>query len=308
MENLNSIKQKTLDQIDKEYRWIKSSGMNVSYRADIKAWTTKDYDKFKPLLGQRDVSPHNLSKKIRFLDNYLDGTNGELEKIKVNERFEIIDGQHRIEIAKKFNLEVPFEIIEGWGIKTTRVLNSNIVNWSASTHLKSIATEGKREGFRKFQRFIDEFNTNAPEGQEVPIGAIAATVLDKYSGLQERDIITDRDIEIKDENEIRKHLNFLREVRKIKLERFNPKHVNIVLACALLFLIKKAGADPNELLKVLERESFNLTPQTGIENYMGVLEEMYNFRKRDGKRIDVVNAFKDYKREARAKRYRYERK
>lgn len=58
-------------------------------------FTTKDYSKFKHLEGNRNiVKPHLKRLKASMEKNYL------FSPILINEKHEIIDGQHRFEVCK----------------------------------------------------------------------------------------------------------------------------------------------------------------------------------------------------------------
>lgn len=71
--------------------------------------------------------------------------------ILVNERKEIIDGQHRFEALKSLNLPVYYVIGEGLSIDDARVLNIDQRNWTPMDYAESYATSGDES----YQIYLD---------------------------------------------------------------------------------------------------------------------------------------------------------
>ena len=73
---------------------------------------TTDYSMFQTLEGNRNLNKLHLKRlKNSFQKKYL------LSPIIVNEKFEIIDGQHRFEAGKQLGLPINFLIAPNYGIK-----------------------------------------------------------------------------------------------------------------------------------------------------------------------------------------------
>lgn len=281
----------------KESIFLKKAGINIiDYIDDKHIWLTKDYDKFKKLKAQRDVSESNINKKIENIDGYLKSMGGYMEEIEVNEKLEVIDGQHRIEVAKRLGLPLPFIIKEGWDIKTARALNSNNVDWSVATHVKSKADEGNLPGFKMLQEFYDIYCNNCSKAESLRKDIISAVVLGRYSGITSKESSRE-DVDLKtDKREtIVKYLEFLRKINSIRLENFSTKRMNATFAFAVLFLVREAKADMDKLYDVICRDSHILMPQSGLESSIRLLNDRYNFNKRkEYTRIDAVSAYKEY--------------
>ncbi|EOS7807262.1 ParB N-terminal domain-containing protein, partial [Enterococcus hirae] len=88
-----------------------------------KIFVTKDYAKFKKLKGNRQIKKNqNLEESIK--------NSGIMIPIEVNEHFEILDGQNRFELAKKWNQLIPYRILDGSGIQEVIELNSTTKSWT----------------------------------------------------------------------------------------------------------------------------------------------------------------------------------
>ena len=66
--------------------------------------STTDYNKFRKLNGNRPVRPNHVKRIVESMQKQLLPT-----FIEVNEHYEIIDGQHRIEALKELELPVGFK-------------------------------------------------------------------------------------------------------------------------------------------------------------------------------------------------------
>jgi len=78
---------------------------DILYTAQI--FSTKDYDMFSPYVGQpkqrAELNANNISKTM-----IRDGKN--MEPIVINDNFEILDGNTRFYVAKKYNLNLVFRM------------------------------------------------------------------------------------------------------------------------------------------------------------------------------------------------------
>ena len=102
--------------------------------------TTRNYEQFTLLDGNRKINHLKVEKlKKSMMNNYVPAP------IIVNNKNEIIDGQHRFEAIKSLNLALYYCSIGRIGIEETRVLNMNGVPWKNKEHLHSYMTKEKKE-------------------------------------------------------------------------------------------------------------------------------------------------------------------
>lgn len=79
---------------------------------DVKTYKTNDYSIFKSIMGNRTINLKNVNNIINNIKK-----NGLLPTvIIVNEKMEVIDGQHRLQALKELNLPVYYQIKEGLSI------------------------------------------------------------------------------------------------------------------------------------------------------------------------------------------------
>jgi len=116
-----------------------------------KIFYTTDYSKFNTLAGNRQVNIAHVKKlESSFDEEYL------ISPILVNEKFQIIDGQHRFEAAKNLKLPIYYYMIQGYELSQVQRLNTNLKEWKMIDYLESYASLGYKE-YILFKRFMSEF-------------------------------------------------------------------------------------------------------------------------------------------------------
>lgn len=63
-------------------------------------------------------------------------------RIVVNERYEVIDGQARLEVAKRHGFTIYVDVVSGIGAEACRAMNSSMSNWSTIDYIRSYASDG----------------------------------------------------------------------------------------------------------------------------------------------------------------------
>lgn len=103
---------------------------------------TTDYDLFKRVKGNRPVDINHIkSLMVSVAQRNL------LENIPliVNDKMEVIDGQHRLEVSRAMNLPVYFITVPGGSIEDIRRLNSYSRPWSVADYLESYIDLGLKD-------------------------------------------------------------------------------------------------------------------------------------------------------------------
>lgn len=103
-------------------------------------YRTTDYSKFKKLEGNRGIADDRVNKIKASLNKvgYI------LNPLIINEKFEIIDGQGRLETFKEMSIPVDYVIAEGKGIDECIAMNINQTNWKLIDYIKSYADRGDK--------------------------------------------------------------------------------------------------------------------------------------------------------------------
>ena len=114
-------------------------------------YKTTDYDRFSLIEGNRKSNSLHIRRlKYSMIRHQL------MSIIIVNEKFQIIDGQHRFQACKEANLPIYYMICEGYKLQEVKILNLNSSNWNKTTFLRSYSSLGFSE-YQKFEEFMRKF-------------------------------------------------------------------------------------------------------------------------------------------------------
>ena len=100
-------------------------------------YKTEDYEIFKFMGGNRNINSaqlHRLEQSIN--EQYIQ------VPIIVNEKMQIIDGQHRYTVLKSLKKPIYYIQIEGLGLKEVQRLNTINKNWSIGDYMTSYCNQG----------------------------------------------------------------------------------------------------------------------------------------------------------------------
>lgn len=162
--------------------------------------STKQYDKFKLIEGNRNLVPGHLARlTVSILQKNLLAQN----PIIVNERFEVIDGQHRLEIAKSNDLEIFYLVVPGASIEEVVVLNANNRSWNGTDFLNSYASRGRKD-YIWLRRFMDDYSISLTQAlaflyghdsswssRSIRSGKLAINEAQKENAVQRADVLYD---------------------------------------------------------------------------------------------------------------------
>lgn len=104
--------------------------------------TTKDYKLFKRVWHNRKLDPSHLKNLTASIakKNLLAYT-----PIIVNKFMEVIDGQHRLEVAKTSNLDIYYMVADDIATGDILLLNANEKPWGMQDFLVSWINQGKKD-------------------------------------------------------------------------------------------------------------------------------------------------------------------
>ena len=115
-------------------------------------YRTNDYNKFKRLEGNRDVDP----KKVKKIKKSIEDVGYISNPIIVNENFEVIDGQHRLQALKELGKPIEYIIQKRLNIKEVLYMNVNQEKWGMMDYIKSHAELGN-ESYKRLLDLIEQF-------------------------------------------------------------------------------------------------------------------------------------------------------
>ena len=116
----------------------------------LDVYKTHDLSIFKKIRGNRPRNPQHVTR----IKNSILKHGMLFRPILVNENYDVLDGQHRLEGAKETGTFIYYIILEGRGLGSVHVLNLNQNNWSQQDFLESYADMGMMD-YKVLQNFAE---------------------------------------------------------------------------------------------------------------------------------------------------------
>ena len=229
-------------------------------------YVTEDYQKFKRLEGNRSVLEIRVKKIIRSI-----GAVGQIPgPIIVNEDFEVIDGQGRLEAAQRLGLPVYYMIIPNIGIDECIAMNMNQSNWALIDYIESYAETGNASYLYLLQ-ILKEF------GKVFQAKVIMNTVTGKFDNNSR--IVKSGELQFTKEDysrskQVLRYLtDFVPAISRI------DGHTEFYYM-ALAFTYFDPEVDNVRMLEKVNALRANLIPVTTIQQALEQIEDTYNNRVR----------------------------
>lgn len=129
---------------------------------------TKDYSMFKRMIGNRAVT----NSRVAVIKESIKQCGWISNPLIVNEKYEVVDGQGRLEALKQLGMPVEYRVFEGLTIKDCMAMNLKPTSWHFSDFIKSYAEQGNES----YKRLLI-----LGEGMKIGYGPIVAICDGTYS-------------------------------------------------------------------------------------------------------------------------------
>lgn len=235
-------------------------------------YVTDDYEKFKRLDGNRDVK--NLK---RILDS-INTVGYVLSPILVNEKFEIIDGQHRLEALKKLGLPVYYIIQPGIGEEECKHLNTGQTNWTTADYISNGAEKGVPD-YLRLASLLSEF------GKTFKLEGVMSFATDIHlSGGTMHALVKDGKLKISEKQYelARTRLRSAKELGFCDIQKEGKFYCRSWYQ-AVAYAYKHQGVSVKELAEKLKSSPIELKSYNKIEDQLTLFDKIYNRGRKKGK-------------------------
>jgi len=236
---------------------------------------TREYSRFKNIKGNRGLLKSHLRNLMVSL-----GKSNLLEEnpIIVNEKFEVIDGQHRLEAAKQLHLDIYYIVRKNGDIIDVQLLNGAVKAWRFTDYIQSFKAAGNKN-YATLEAYYKKYGLSIGMGVEMLTGEHSS----KNSLLQD---FRDGKFVVRDLAGAELFGHQLDSYRKYV--EYQAK-VDRNLAMAVMFL---SDNKPVSFLDMLARlqEFCSQEPmkrQVNMREYIRTFEEVYN----KGKSVNITRFF-----------------
>lgn len=236
----------------------------------MNVFKTNDYSIFNNLIGNREVTKIGaLKNKADFSKEYPFQA-----PIIINDDYEVIDGQHRLEICKENNKSVYFIISKDADIETVYEINDYKHEWK----IKDFVLSYKQRG-NEVYLWVDEFSKslNLPHSMALIFTTKTGQV---YSDKIIRSGELEFNISIAREN-FKENTEKYKDVKRVLENKINVGKLKKNFFSALIVLFNEEGYNHEHFIKQLEKyySRINNNEQTK-RYYLSVMEDIYNYNSR----------------------------
>jgi len=224
---------------------------------------------FKLLTGNRPIDRYHLKKLKESVEknNQLN-----LHPIIVNQNFEVIDGQHRLEAAKQLGFEIFY--IKSDSINDEHLIECNVnqKSFDVENYIDYFAIKDKKEEYIILKGMLKASGLKPKALLTLILGVVSTNILEflktgkfKFPALQDPKIILDF------------YYDFIAYAKDKRLKPFSM-FTNHNFTRSLRWLYMTQGFEKEILFKKLDLRWFDLKPQRTSEEWYKLLVDIYNFK------------------------------
>ena len=254
---------------------VKVSNHVQNYSQVNKVYTTSDLNIFTSIDGNRVPNLIHVNRLTDSIKKY----GMKCNPILVNEKMQVIDGQHRLMAAKNANTSVYFIIIPGSNLDDVHTLNLNQKNWSRKDFMEGYASMGLMP-YIKLQAFVkknDDYTFNDCVALCSNMGTVASTTAKDGKGKHHYKHT------IEEGTWIGKDFNLAQEWAN-KIRMIKPYYIGYnrsVFVGTMITLLSNPNFDFNEFMHKVRIQPSALVDCANREQYKTLIEDIYNFKRRD---------------------------
>jgi hypothetical protein len=228
---------------------------------------TLDYDMFSFIHNNREQSRGHIEALKKAFNEV--GNLTRVQPILVNERYQVIDGQHRLIACQELGEPIYFTTVSGLTISDARNMNILHREWLPLDYAKSYALSGN-ENYQRFLSMLEDYEV----GFSNTLIFICGYQNGIYKDFRRGDFV------MRDEEKARKLLKQYKEVLDTAEHKSNAK-----VARALYWIFSSDKYDHKRMLQKLSLNKTMLKGYNSVADYRTSLEEIYNYKVTEPNRV-----------------------
>lgn len=233
---------------------------------------TKNYDQFQKMVGNRGLDKKHL-RKLR--ESILRENQLSIHPIIVNKDMAVIDGQHRLEVAKELGVDIYY--IQSDNVSDLHLIegNANQKSWDVENYINYFAVKERNESYIILKSLMASSGLKPKALMTLLIGSISPAILEFLKiGKFQFPKFTDPKVLIE---------FFLRFKSYVQDKKIKPYSMftNYNFTRSLRWIYLTCNFDQETFFKKLDLKWFDLKPQRTAEDWYKLLISIYNFRNND---------------------------
>jgi ParB-like nuclease family protein len=231
---------------------------------------TKDYNMFHRSPYNRDLTESNVKRLMRSIvqKNLL-----EFKPILVNNQLEIVDGQHRLEAAKRLGIDVYYEVQDGIHIDDVIFIN-NQASWNGYDYMNFYARKGN-ENYIKLKEFCQKWEVELTHANTLLTGRTQNGINDAF---KKGEFVFPKESELEAAYEKLSHFNEM--INFVRMRRIGNTvflgHKNIKVA--FLYFMSLKGIEFETFMKKLEMKLEWFNQYSTRKAYFSMFLNIYNYK------------------------------
>ncbi len=241
-----------------------------------KVYKTNNLSMFKQIDGNRIPNIQH----VRRLSDSIRVYGMKCNPILVNERMEVIDGQHRLMAAKEAESFVYYIIVNGYSLSEVHTLNLNQKNWTKKDFMEGYANMGV-ESYIKLREFV---NKNDDYVFNDCIALCQNNTSHNQNMLAHKIYKNPNQVQVFEEGtwicgDIILAQDFANKIRMIK--SYYTGYNRSAFVSTMIGLLKKEIFDFNEFMHKVRLQPTALVDCANREQYKTLIEDIYNYKSRN---------------------------
>lgn len=251
---------------------------------------SKDYEEFTKMCGNRLVDLRHVNELVDSISQM-----GYLPiPIVVNEKKQIIDGQHRFEALKQLGLEVPYITVEGAGLVECVGLNKQSKNWTIQNYIDSYIDLGAEDYSR-----IKNLHCKYPD---IPYTALVSVINDQYNTAGSNTKILKEGRLVLSEEKTQELYSICDYVQQFKGVQQRQGSSMMTWFFALAYCYRHPDIDNEKMLHKVRCSGTSIPQTNELQTFLTYLSQVYNFRCHSLTPIDMWYKVDSYNRKHHTKR------
>lgn len=243
-----------------------------------KAYWTGNYDMFKLIEGNRIVDENHVKRLMKMMEKGFDGT----RPIKVNERMQVTDGQHRLEAARRLGIDVAYVVSDGAGLEDCIEDNSGRKSWTDLNFINAYAELGRTD-YIYMRNLIKQFS-------KLPMRAIVGALRTGSTDVIRRGTLK---VTAEDYSNAQKALQYMVQFMPV-LEDIDQRGKHSAYMGALAFCYYCDAIDNDMLLRKAKSNSDKLKKSSRMNDAIEHLGRAYNANTVQDKRVNFGYEYEKY--------------
>ncbi len=230
---------------------------------------TNDYSKFNILKGNRPLDRYHLKKLKESVEkeNHLN-----LHPIIINQNNEVIDGQHRLEVARQLGLDIFF--IKSDTVTDEHLIHCNVnqKSFEVENYIDYFAIKERKEEYIQLKNMLKSSCLKPKALLTLILGVVSTNLLE---------FLKTGKFKFPSNEDSSGIMNFYSDfMAYVKDKRIKPFSIftNHNFTRAFRWLFKTTGFDRHLFFKKLDMRWFDLKPQRTSEEWYTLLISIYNFK------------------------------